>query len=333
MRAASGCGIMAVLAVLSFGQTTAPRITFKTEPEYSEEARRAQVNARVSLGFLVGLDGVPKNLSVTKGAGFGLDAESLRAVAKWRFEPAMRSGQPYEAPANVEVSLRLMDSDNVLSRLSFLPPQSAPPRLLEGRIPRRGTAADGEKIQVEFEIGTDGIPTAFHVGPSSRLRSNEVMEELVKWRFTLPSQPVHAVLEMEAMPGRGSGPVAPVRSGGQPITYTRIDPTAPQDLTLSPPILIAPADQADFDVYPRTTRCSWKPLEGAAAYLLQWDYYSNGAWNSEAKKMGDFGTMTTATELAFDFVGAQPGRWRVWPFNAKGERGVPSEWRVFRYSK
>ena len=332
MRVVSGCWMLGVFAAASWAQTTQPKIVFKTEPEYTEEARRALVNARISLGFVVGLDGVPKNLSVTRGAGFGLDAQALRAVAKWRFEPATRGGQAFESPVNVEVSLRLMDSDDVLSRLTFVPPSPNPPRLLEGRIPRRGTAADGEKIQVAFEIGTNGIPTAFHVGSSSRLRSNEVMAELLKWRFTLSTQPVHAVLEMEAMPGRAVGPVAPAQPG-QPITYTRIDPAARQDLTLSGPILIAPADQADFNVYPRTTRCSWKPLEGAAAYLLQWDYYSNGAWNSEAKKMGDFGTMTTATELTFDFVGAQPGRWRVWPFNAKGERGVPSEWRVFRYSR
>ncbi len=333
MRITSGGWVLGLFAVVSSAQITPPKILFKTEPEYSEEARRAQVNARISLAFVVGLDGIPKNLSVTRGAGFGLDAEALRAVARWRFEPATRGGQPYEAPANVEVSLRLMDSDDVLSRMSFVPPDSAPPRLLEGRIPKRGTTADGEKFRVEFEVGTDGIPTAFNVGSPSRLRSNEVMEELLKWRFTPPSKPVHAVLEMEAMPGRGAAPVAPVRSAGQPITYTRIDPAARQDLTLSAPILIAPADQADFNVYPRTTHCSWKPVEGATAYLLQWDYYSNGAWHSEAKKMGDFGTMTTATELSFDFVGAQPGRWRVWPFNAKGERGVPSEWRVFRYSR
>jgi hypothetical protein len=33
------------------------------------------------------------------------------------------------------------------------------------------------------------------------------------------------------------------------------------------------------------------------------------------------------------FVGAQPGRWRVWPVNSSGQRGNPSEWRTFRFLK
>jgi len=41
--------------------------------------------------------------------------------------------------------------------------------------------------------------------------------------------------------------------------------------------------------------------------------------------------VTRATEYTFEFVGAQPGRWRVWPVNKQGKRGNPSEWRTFRY--
>jgi len=37
------------------------------------------------------------------------------------------------------------------------------------------------------------------------------------------------------------------------------------------------------------------------------------------------------TAYTFNFIGAQPGRWRVWPLNRNGKRGNPSEWRTFRY--
>lgn len=35
----------------------------------------------------------------------------------------------------------------------------------------------------------------------------------------------------------------------------------------------------------------------------------------------------------FDFVGAQPGRWRVWAVDNEGREGEKSPWRTFTYTK
>jgi len=79
--------------------------------------------------------------------------------------------------------------------------------------------------------------------------------------------------------------------------------------------------------------CSWRPSAGAASYILEWDYSYHGVWHAEDRNMPGTGQAVHGTEAEFDFVGAQPGRWRVWPVNAKGERGNPSEWRTFRYTR
>jgi hypothetical protein len=40
----------------------------------------------------------------------------------------------------------------------------------------------------------------------------------------------------------------------------------------------------------------------------------------------------TTTLYTFDWVGAQPGRWRVWAVDAKGHAGARSDWSYFAYS-
>ena len=96
--------------------------------------------------------------------------------------------------------------------------------------------------------------------------------------------------------------------------------------------MISPKEGSVFDVFPRRTTVEWEPSEGAASYLVEWDYSSNGIWAANDRDP-EVGYPTTATSFTFVFVGAQPGRWRVWPVNAAGELGQSSEWRNFRYLK
>jgi hypothetical protein len=35
----------------------------------------------------------------------------------------------------------------------------------------------------------------------------------------------------------------------------------------------------------------------------------------------------------FDFVGAQPGRWRVWALDKNGKPGQKSPWWTFHYTR
>jgi tetratricopeptide (TPR) repeat protein len=103
------------------------------------------------------------------------------------------------------------------------------------------------------------------------------------------------------------------------------------DPGLPAPRLVSPSDNSVFDIYPRHTNLQWEPSAGAVSYVVEWDYSYHDVWHSEDKNIPGICVRSTATACTFNFVGAQPGRWRVWPINAAGERGNCSEWRTFRY--
>jgi TonB family protein len=88
--------------------TKPPSILFKTEPEYSEEARQAKYNGSVSIQVIVDQDGFPTNLRVVHPVGLGLDEKAMEALKQWRFNPALRDGRPVPFQATVEITFRLL---------------------------------------------------------------------------------------------------------------------------------------------------------------------------------------------------------------------------------
>lgn len=95
-------------AIGSIGGTTAPRVLYRVEPEFSEEARKAKYQGTVILTIEVGEDGTPKNLQIVHSLGLGLDEKAIEAVSRWKFKPASRNGRPVRAPATIEVNFRLL---------------------------------------------------------------------------------------------------------------------------------------------------------------------------------------------------------------------------------
>jgi hypothetical protein len=101
--------------------------------------------------------------------------------------------------------------------------------------------------------------------------------------------------------------------------------------TLSTPILTSPSNYAIFYNYPRTTTLAWKPVPGATGYRLERQYCTqtlSTCWNYQ--------TVTTTgplnTYYTFNFVGAQPGKWRVTALGGTYYRdSTPSGWRIFTY--
>jgi TonB family protein len=61
----------------------------------------------VVLWLIVGPDGRPRDLRVSRSLGMGLDERALQAVRQWKFEPALKDGHPVAVQMNVEVSFRL----------------------------------------------------------------------------------------------------------------------------------------------------------------------------------------------------------------------------------
>jgi len=89
------------------GGVSAPRPVFTPDPEYSEEARKAKYQGTCVLWLIVGPDGKTRDIRVMQTLGLGLDEKAIEAVKQWKFEPAMKDGNPVAVQVNVEVTFRL----------------------------------------------------------------------------------------------------------------------------------------------------------------------------------------------------------------------------------
>ncbi len=90
------------------GDVKQPQILIKTEPSYSEEARIAKLQGQVQLSLVIGVDGLARDVQVTRSLGFGLDEKAVEAVSLWRFSPGMKDGEAVPVYATIEVNFRLL---------------------------------------------------------------------------------------------------------------------------------------------------------------------------------------------------------------------------------
>ncbi len=85
-----------------------PKLIYKVEPEFSEEARKAKFQGTVIINAEVDASGRATHLTVISSPGLGLDLKALEAVAQWRFRPAYRDGKPFTTTARIEVAFHLL---------------------------------------------------------------------------------------------------------------------------------------------------------------------------------------------------------------------------------
>jgi TonB family protein len=90
------------------GGVSAPVLLSKTEPEYSEEARKAKHQGTVMLYVQIDPSGHATNIRVVKSLGLGLDEKAIEAVQKWKFAPGKKDGKPVTVEATIEVNFRLL---------------------------------------------------------------------------------------------------------------------------------------------------------------------------------------------------------------------------------
>jgi TonB family protein len=106
-RAGTGSAAIAPHAALPPG-STAPVLTEKTEPEYSEEARKAKYQGTVMLSVEVSDTGKVTNIEVVRRLGLGLDEKAIEAVKQWKFRPGTTNGVPVTMQTQVTVEFRLL---------------------------------------------------------------------------------------------------------------------------------------------------------------------------------------------------------------------------------
>lgn len=79
-------------------------LIYRVEAEYPADAREKKIRGSVVLGLTIDHDGIPQNIQVKKPLYPSLDQAAIEAIRKWRFEPAMKDGQPVSMFITVEVN-------------------------------------------------------------------------------------------------------------------------------------------------------------------------------------------------------------------------------------
>lgn len=111
-----------------------------------------------------------------------------------------------------------------------------------------------------------------------------------------------------------------------------------RSINLPAPIQSSPADRMELSAaWPRrTTTLEWQPVEGAAFYKIEVDF-CYGLVESLREcvdpQPNRLPTIVQGTSYEFLFVGAQPGRWRVWAIDQNGQEGFKSPWWTFFHLK
>jgi protein TonB len=62
----------------------------------------------VTLSLVVDTEGQPADVQVVAPLGHGLDEKAVEAVKQWRFQPAMRDGNPVSTKIKVDVSFHML---------------------------------------------------------------------------------------------------------------------------------------------------------------------------------------------------------------------------------
>jgi protein TonB len=85
-----------------------PICAYCPDPQYTDEAREAKMQGKVTLQVLVGADGRASQIRVVQGIGMGLDERAEQAIRGWKFVPARDAARrAVPAWATIEVVFRL----------------------------------------------------------------------------------------------------------------------------------------------------------------------------------------------------------------------------------
>ncbi len=86
----------------SLSAATPPKITFKPEPVYTQEARAQHIEGEAVVKVIFHANGTMDVLGLVHGLGHGLDEAALEAARGVRFHPALNAaGEPVDFPTNI----------------------------------------------------------------------------------------------------------------------------------------------------------------------------------------------------------------------------------------
>jgi hypothetical protein len=216
---------------------------------------------------------------------------------------------------NVETTMTIQDSSltDASGQIWTLQKQVAPPE-------PSGPALRNEDIIKLAKVGIDDATILAKI-ENSKCQFDTSPDALIQLKQSGVSAAVlkamvGAVISPVRAPTAASGAAAPVLPSGVPTPLT-------------------PADGSIFDNFPRKTTVSWTAVSGAVEYRVEVDFSFSGVWASENpdRPTPPHTYSSKTTSFSFNFVGAQPGRWRVSAIDREGHRSEPSPWWSFRYTR
>jgi TonB family protein len=105
------CAVLDRGRVYKIGEdgVTTPKVVQKVEePQYTEHARDAKTQGTVVLNLEIDSKGHARNIQVTRGIDPGLDANAIKAIGTWKFDPGRKKGKPVATHATIEVNFHLL---------------------------------------------------------------------------------------------------------------------------------------------------------------------------------------------------------------------------------
>jgi TonB family protein len=78
------------------------------DPKFSDLARRAKVNGTVSISAVITTSGQVTAIYIAKPLPFGLTQAAINSVRDWKFNPAMKDGNPVSVRVDITVTFRTL---------------------------------------------------------------------------------------------------------------------------------------------------------------------------------------------------------------------------------
>lgn len=89
------------------GGVSSPKRIYDPLPPYTEEARMARIQGTAILSCVIDREGNVTDVKVLKGLTLGLTESAIKTVKTWKFEPAMRGGEPVAVYFNLVINFHL----------------------------------------------------------------------------------------------------------------------------------------------------------------------------------------------------------------------------------
>ena len=164
---------------------TDPVLIKEVKPDYTEDAKRRQVQGNVELSVIVRADGSVGDTKVAKSLDPDLDQQAIKAVKQWQFKPATKAGTAVNVAVTIELTFSLRENGPI-----FKPGDEGVtmPVAIKSVNPEYDDGARQEGIQgtvqLEAVVEPSGKLTGIHVVKSLDDRlDRRAVAALGQWEF------------------------------------------------------------------------------------------------------------------------------------------------------